>query len=115
MTKLLIIDDDSSLTENLAVYFKQHHFDLICANEPQQGYELIGRESPKLVLLDVMMPGTDGFTLCKQIREAYTLPIIMLTARGRLEDKVHGFELGVDDYLPKPFEPAELLVRVQAL
>ncbi|OHU85689.1 MULTISPECIES: response regulator transcription factor [Pseudoalteromonas] len=115
MSKLLIIDDDSSLTESLSVFFQQHHFDLICANEPQHGYELIGLESPKLVLLDIMMPGIDGFTLCKQIRQAYTLPIIMLTARGRLEDKVHGFELGVDDYLPKPFEPAELLVRVQAL
>lgn len=115
MTKILMIDDDEVLTESLSVFFHQHHFELIYANDPITGLELVESETPALLLLDVMMPKVDGFTLCKQIRETHSLPIIMLTARGRLEDKVQGFEIGVDDYLPKPFEPMELLVRVQAL
>lgn len=115
MTKLLMIDDDESLTENLSVFFQQNDIELIYANDPFIGLELLTIDSPKLLLLDVTMPKVDGFTLCKQIRETHDLPIIMLTARGRLEDKIQGFEIGVDDYLPKPFEPLELLVRVQAL
>lgn len=115
MTKILMIDDDETLTESLSVFFHQHNFELIYANDPIIGLALITAEKPALLLLDVMMPIVDGFTLCKQIRETHSLPIIMLTARGRLEDKIQGFEIGVDDYLPKPFEPLELLVRVQAL
>ena len=115
MTKILMIDDDVTLTESLAEFFRQYQFELIYANDPEVGLELIATEEPALLLLDVMMPKIDGFTLCKQIRQNHALPILMLTARGRLEDKVHGFELGVDDYLPKPFEPIELLMRVQAL
>lgn len=115
MTKILMIDDDTSLTQNLSVFFQQHQIELVYANDPLIGLEQLVTESPKLLLLDVMMPKVDGFTLCKQIREKHNLPIIMLTARGRLEDKIQGFEIGVDDYLPKPFEPLELLVRVNAL
>lgn len=110
-----MIDDDEELTANLCVFFKNHHFELCFANDPLEGLARLEKEEPRLLLLDVMMPKVDGFSLCKQIREKYSLPIIMLTARGRLEDKVHGFEIGVDDYLPKPFEPLELLARVQAL
>jgi len=115
MTRLLMIDDDESLTESLTVFFQQNDIELIYANDPLIGLELLTTESPNLLLLDVTMPKVDGFTLCKKIRETDNLPIIMLTARGRLEDKIQGFEIGVDDYLPKPFEPLELLVRVQAL
>lgn len=115
MIKLLIIDDDENLTDSLSVFFQHNQIELVCVNDPAQGLAQIESQAPQLLLLDVMMPNVDGFTLCKQIRETYDLPIIILTARGRLEDKIHGFELGVDDYLPKPFEPAELLVRVQAL
>lgn len=115
MTKIFMIDDDEELTANLRVFFKNHHFELCFANDPLEGLAKLEKEEPRLLLLDVMMPKVDGFSLCKQIREKYSLPIIMLTARGRLEDKVHGFEIGVDDYLPKPFEPLELLARVQAL
>ena len=110
-----MIDDDRTLTESLSTFFSQHNFEMRYANDPIDGMKLITTEAPALLLLDVMMPKVDGFTLCKQIRETHSLPIIMLTARGRLEDKVQGFEIGVDDYLPKPFEPMELLVRVQAL
>lgn len=115
MTKLLMIDDDQSLTESLSDFFRHQQFELLYANNPEHGLELLKSAAPKLLLLDVMMPKTDGFTLCKQIRKTHKLPIIMLTARGRLEDKIQGFEIGVDDYLPKPFEPLELLMRVQAL
>jgi DNA-binding response OmpR family regulator len=115
MAKILIIDDDENLTDSLRELFKQHQLAFVCANDPSLGLALIESEAPQLLLLDVMMPKIDGFTLCKQIREVFTLPIIMLTARGRLEDKIQGFELGVDDYLAKPFEPTELLARVHAL
>lgn len=115
MKKLLIIDDDESLTESLSLFFEKHQVELVCANDPLVGLELLTTEPPNLLLLDVTMPKVDGFTLCKKIRKTHNLPIIMLTARGRLEDKIQGFEIGVDDYLPKPFEPLELLVRVQAL
>ena len=115
MTKILMIDDDEGLTQSLKAYFSQHEFELTFANDPMIGLELLAKETPSLLLLDVMMPNIDGFTLCKKIRESHSLPIIILTARGRLEDKIQGFEIGVDDYLPKPFEPLELLHRVQAL
>ena len=115
MTSILMIDDDKDLTDSLSLFFKKHHLTLVVANDPLVGLDLIEETEPALLLLDVMMPKIDGFTLCKQIREKSALPIIMLTARGKLEDKIHGFELGVDDYLPKPFEPLELLARVQAL
>ncbi|MFC3092932.1 DNA-binding response regulator [Alteromonas sediminis] len=115
MNNILVIDDDKDLTDNLSVFFKKYDLDLVVANEPLVGLKLIEESEPKLLLLDVMMPKVDGFTLCKQIREKSNLPIIMLTARGKLEDKIQGFEIGVDDYLPKPFEPLELLARVQTL
>lgn len=115
MNKIMMIDDDEELTANLSMFFNHHHIELLVANDPAVGIELLEKEQPSLLLLDVMMPTIDGFTLCKQIREKHSLPIIMLTARGRLEDKVHGFELGVDDYLAKPFEPLELIARVRAL
>jgi DNA-binding response OmpR family regulator len=76
---------------------------------------MLDKHSPELLLLDVMMPEMDGFTLCKKIRRRHALPIIMLTARGQLNDKVHGLEIGADDYLAKPFEPRELVARVQVL
>ena len=115
MTKILMIDDDVDLTQSLSSYFKQNGFDFIYANDPEEGLKMVDLQSPEILLLDVMMPKVDGFTLCKRIRVNHSLPILMLTARGTLEDKVLGFELGVDDYLPKPFEPLELLARVQAL
>lgn len=115
MTTLLMIDDDKDLTDSLTLFFSSHNLTLLVANDPLAGLELLNSSEPKLLLLDVMMPKVDGFTLCKQIREKSALPIIMLTARGKLEDKIQGFELGVDDYLPKPFEPLELLARVHSL
>lgn len=115
MFRLLIIDDDTGLCASLVEYFRQFELELLSAHTPSQGLALIEQQTPDLLLLDVMMPETDGFTLCQQIRQSHSFPIIMLTARGQLEEKVHGLELGADDYLAKPFEPRELVARVQVL
>ncbi len=113
--KVLIIDDDKSLCARLEAYFSQHDLQLFIANSAAQGLRDLELKHPDVLLLDVMMPQTDGFTLCKQIRLTNSIPIIMLTARGELSDKVLGLELGADDYLAKPFEPRELVARVQVL
>jgi DNA-binding response OmpR family regulator len=112
---VLIIDDDQTLCERLVRYFSQFDIKLIAAHTPDIGLQMIDTEKPELLLLDVMLPGTDGFTLCKKIRSQNTLPIIMLTARGDLTDKVLGLEIGADDYLAKPFEARELVARIQVL
>ena len=113
--KVLIIDDDQSLCERLQQYFSQFDITLTSAHTPSEGREMLSRERPALLLLDVMLPETDGFTLCKELRASYDFPIIMLTARGELTDKVLGLEIGADDYLAKPFEPRELVARIQVL
>lgn len=115
MTKILMIDDDLSLCESLASYFHQFELELIYANTPSEGFLQLEDSSPQLLLLDVMMPEMDGFAVCKQVRQDYSLPIIMLTARGQLSDKITGLDLGADDYMAKPFEPRELVARVQVL
>ena len=114
MTKILIIDDDQYLCESLTAYFSQFDIELMSANTPSDGLMMLKECSPKLLLLDVMMPEMDGFTLCEKIRKNYSLPIIMLTARGQLNDKITGLELGADDYMAKPFEPRELVARAEA-
>ena len=113
--KVLIIDDDQTICERLKTYFTQYDITLIVANTPSEGLKLLSTESPSLILLDVMLPEIDGFSLCKQIRSNHEVPIIMLTARGELTDKVLGLEIGADDYLAKPFEPRELVARIQVL
>ena len=86
----------------------------MCALEAEEGFRKLNRENPDLVLLDVMLPGKDGFEICREIRKTSNIPIIMLTARGDVIDRVSGLELGADDYIGKPFEPRELVARVQA-
>ncbi|MEJ2299781.1 MAG: response regulator transcription factor [Woeseiaceae bacterium] len=114
MSKVLIIDDDRKHSELLQAYFKRFGLNLISALEAQDGLRKLNREDPDLVLLDVMLPGMDGFEICREIRKASNIPIIMLTARGDVIDRVSGLELGADDYIGKPFEPRELVARVQA-
>ncbi|MEJ2172266.1 MAG: response regulator transcription factor [Woeseiaceae bacterium] len=114
MTKVLLIDDDKKHSELLQAYFKRFGITLICAFEAQEGFRKLRREDPDLLLLDVMLPGKDGFEICREIRKTSNLPIIMLTARGDVIDRVSGLELGADDYVGKPFEPRELVARVQA-
>jgi two-component system OmpR family response regulator len=114
MTKVLIIDDDRKHSELLQAYFKRFGINLVSALEADEGLRKLNREDPDLVLLDVMLPGRDGFEICREIRKASNIPIIMLTARGDVIDRVSGLELGADDYIGKPFEPRELVARVQA-
>jgi DNA-binding response OmpR family regulator len=90
-------------------------FRTLTATHPENGLKKLNQKSPDLVILDVMLPGMDGFAVCKTIRQQSSVPIIMLTARGDLSDKVVGLELGADDYLPKPFEPRELVARIHSV
>src|SRR5210317_801740 len=115
MNKVLIIDDDRKHSELLQAYFKRFGIKLICALESESGLRKLNREDPDLLLLDVMLPGKDGFEICREVRKSSNIPIIMLTARGDVIDRVSGLELGADDYIPKPFEPRELVARVQAI
>jgi OmpR family response regulator RpaB len=113
MPRILLIDDDARLGELLGAYFKRFDLELIAATEPSRGLEKLSAEKPDLVILDVMLPEQDGFEVCRTIRKSSAVPIIMLTARGDVTDRVVGLELGADDYLPKPFEPRELVARIQ--
>lgn len=113
MRKLLLIDDDKRLAAPLQQYFAK--FDMLLDNEtnPLQAIDKIRQQNYDLVVLDVMLPQIDGFETCRRIRHFSDIPIVMLTARGEVMDRVVGLELGADDYLPKPFEPRELVARIQ--
>lgn len=114
-TTILIIDDDEKLNKLLAEFLGDFGFNILSAAHPEDGLKKLKQKSPDLVILDVMLPGMDGFEVCKIIRQDSAVPIIMLTARGELMDKVVGLELGADDYLPKPFEPRELVARIHSV
>lgn len=115
MSKVLLIDDDKKHSELLQAYFKRFGIQLLCAGDAVEGMRRLRREDPDLLLLDVMLPGKDGFEICREVRRTSDIPIIMLTARGDVIDRVSGLELGADDYVGKPFEPRELVARVQAI
>ena len=115
MPRILLIDDDAQLGPPLAAYFARFDMQLVCALRPGAGLELIRQGGLDAVILDVMLPEMDGFALCRLIRKESDIPIIMLTARGEVMDRVVGLELGADDYVPKPFEPRELVARVQTV
>ncbi|MBA4366393.1 MAG: DNA-binding response regulator [Desulfobacterium sp.] len=112
---ILIIDDDEKLNQLIRRYLDDFGFHTISAVHPKNGLEKLARMSPDLVILDIMLPDMNGFEVCKTIRSQSNVPIIMLTARGELMDRVVGLELGADDYLPKPFEPRELVARIQSI
>jgi DNA-binding response OmpR family regulator len=112
---LLIIDDDEKLCRLLTAFFDGFGFRTESATDPQSGLRRLDRLRPDLVVLDVMLPGMNGFEVIKAIRQHSNVPIIMLTARGDVTDRIVGLELGADDYLPKPFEPRELVARIQSV
>ena len=112
---ILIIDDDEKLTRLLCRFLDDFGFTLHAAHTPSTGFKMMRKLSPDLIILDIMLPEMDGFEVCKTIRQKSSVPIIMLTARGELTDKVVGLELGSDDYLAKPFEPRELVARVNTV
>ena len=115
MHRILLIDDDVKLAELLAQYFAQFDFELESATRPSDGLAMLGDTDYELVILDIMLPEMDGFEVCKTIRRDSNIPIIMLTARGEVMDRIVGLELGADDYLPKPFEPRELVARIHGV
>ncbi len=113
--RVLCIDDDLRLYELLAAYLGPNGVTLVHAPDGAKGLAALGADVFDAVLLDVMMPGMDGLTVCRRIRETSQVPILMLTARGDEADRVVGLELGADDYIPKPFSPRELLARLRAV
>jgi DNA-binding response OmpR family regulator len=113
--RVLLIDDDEALCGLLGEYLEPFGFAVKVANHPDDGLRAIASDAPDIVVLDVMMPGMDGFAVCRKVRETSRVPIVMLTARGGVMDRIVGLELGADDYLPKPFEPRELVARLQAV
>lgn len=115
MRRILLIDDDELLAPPLAAFFRRFDFDLDSATLPSVGLAKLRAGNYDAAILDVMLPEIDGFELCRQIRRESDLPVIMLTARGDVMDRVVGLEIGADDYVPKPFEPRELLARLQTV
>lgn len=113
--KILVIDDDEKLNQLLTDYLAKFGFQVLAYTHPQKGLSAIKKEQPDLIILDIMLPDMDGFEVCQKIRRDYTIPIIMLTARGEVTDRIVGLEIGADDYLPKPFEPRELVARIQSI
>ena len=113
--KILIVDDEANIRDLAALYLQKESFSIETASTGPEALEKFAETSPSLVILDVMMPGMDGFEVCRELRRQTDTPILMLTARNEDIDKIVGLELGADDYLPKPFEPRELLARVKAL
>lgn len=114
-TRVLLVDDDEALTALLAEYLARFDMSAARAAHPQEAFRLLKSDPPDVMVLDVMLPGMDGFAVCRKVRETSGVPIIMLTARGDVTDRVVGLELGADDYVPKPFEPRELVARIQAV
>ncbi|MDP4180639.1 MAG: response regulator [Bacillota bacterium] len=112
--KILIVDDEKNIVDILKFNLKKEGFDTIEAYDGEQGVEMALKHKPDLILLDIMLPKMDGFTVCRKIRQTLATPILMLTAKVEEVDKVLGLELGADDYITKPFSPRELMARVKA-
>lgn len=113
--QLLIVDDDREIRELLNEYLTRAGFEVLTAAEGNEMRQQLAQHSPDLIILDIMMPGDDGFTLCQQIRRDSQVPIIMLTAASDEADRVIGLELGADDYIAKPFSPREVVLRIKAV
>ena len=113
--KILIIDDNQKIRDTLSEYFALNSIDTITIESGENALLTIANETPSIVILDILMPGKDGFEVLKEIRQKYDLPVIMLTAKGEDTDKIVSLEMGADDYLPKPFNARELLARIKAV
>lgn len=115
MLKILVVDDDTNISELISLYLNKEGYETKEVANGKTALEVFEEYKPDLVLLDVMLPGADGYDVCKEIRKKSRTPIIMLTAKGEVFDKVLGLELGADDYMVKPFDPKELMARVKAV
>lgn len=113
--KILIVDDDVNIAELISLYLKKECFDTLIVHDGEAAIQQFSSYQPNLVLLDLMLPGIDGYEVCREIRKSSSVPIIMLSAKGEIFDKVLGLELGADDYVIKPFDSKELVARVRAV
>ncbi len=115
MGKILVVDDDINICELLRLYIEKEGYEVVIANDGGQAVTKFKTEKPNLVMLDIMLPVLDGWQVCREIRKTSQCPIIMLTAKGEVFDKVLGLELGADDYVVKPFETKEIVARIKAV
>ncbi|GGH19206.1 response regulator transcription factor [Paenibacillus segetis] len=115
MAKILVVDDDMHIRELIRVFLEEAGMEVLEAADGLEALSALAEERADLVIMDIMMPNMDGWDLCHELRRDYDMPLLMLTAKGETKQILKGFELGTDDYLVKPFEPAELVARVKAL
>ncbi len=115
MLKILMIEDDSEIAELLTNYLSQYNIELFNYQSPMLGVNALERDKYDLLILDLSLPGIDGLDVCKLVREKHDIPIIISTARSDITDRVLGLEVGADDYLPKPYDPRELVARIQSV
>jgi two-component system OmpR family response regulator len=113
--KVLVIDDDVNICELIRLYLEKEGYQVLAVYNGKKGIEVFSDFAPSIVILDIMLPGADGWQVCREIRKVSNIPIIMLSAKGETFDKVLGLELGADDYIVKPFEPKELVARIKAV
>lgn len=113
-SKILIVDDEKEIADVIELYLHNENYEVIKCYLGQEALDAVEKDVPDLAILDVMLPDVDGFTVLKQIREKYTFPVLMLTAKDEYMDKITGLTLGADDYMAKPFNPLELIARVKA-
>ena len=113
--KVVVVEDDINIAELLRIYLEKDGFAVTVSHDGAEGLRRAEELKPDLVMLDIMLPGMDGWQVCKRLRQTSKVPIIMLTAKGETEDKVQGLEMGADDYIVKPFEVKELLARIHAV
>lgn len=114
-TKILIVDDDNNIAELISLYLTKECYDTHIVNDGEEALAAFDSYAPNMILLDLMLPGIDGYQVCREIRTKSNVPIIMLSAKGEIFDKVLGLELGADDYIMKPFDSKELVARVKAV
>ncbi|MEN3185139.1 MAG: response regulator transcription factor [Atribacterota bacterium] len=115
MNSILIVDDEKAVCDLLKMYLEKEGFEVTVAHDGEEALKKVQQNQPSLILLDLMLPKKDGWTVCREIRKISDVPIIMLTARGEEFDRILGLELGADDYVPKPFSPREVVARVKAV
>ena len=115
MPKILIVDDEPNIVTLISRYVQREGYDIVTASDGREAIDKCKKEDFDVIIMDVMMPDTDGFTACKKIKEFKDIPVIMLSARGTEFDKLFGFEVGVDDYVTKPFSPMELIARIKVV
>mgnify|MGYP003447375562 FL=1 len=113
--RVLIVDDDNNIAELISLYFTKECFETMIVNDGESALPAVESFHPNLILLDLMLPGIDGYQVCREVRTNNSVPIIMLSAKGEVFDKVLGLELGADDYIEKPFDSKELVARAKAV